>query len=479
VFTRDASGLAKTTDAGGVRPAPATRSDAAGSIDGAWQALREQLRAEFGARTFESWFRQVELAKLDEGTAHLALPTHFMADWIRNHFLERLRNLCCQHLPGVRDVALVVIPRAVGSRPSQAPAAVLVADAALAQDQDRPLGSPLRKDWTFERFVVDVSNQVAVSAMQAVSRGGDTGFNPLFVHGGVGLGKTHLMHAAAQAFLVNQPRARVAYMTAERFMLELIGAIRRKDTVGFKQHLRSLDLLMIDDVQFLAGKASTQEEVFLTISALTETGRQLILAADRSPAELADVQDRIKSRLSGGMVVDIQPMTTGLRRRVLESKLADFADVHIPEDVRSLLCERVSSSGRELEGAVLRLAGHARLIGRPVTLDFARLVLQDLLRLADRRVSIDQIQRKVADYYQVRLSDLLSARRTRDVTLPRQIAMYLAKRLTTRSLPEIGRRFGGRDHTTVIHAVRKIKKLRETTAEIDADLMALTRQLEA
>lgn len=453
-------------------------ADPARPADPAWGALREQLRGEFGSRTFDSWFRQIEFIGIDAGKARLALPTHFMADWIRNHFLERLRSLCCQHLAGVRDVELVVVARPA-SRASAGQRAPAVAAAPANEAAERALGSPLRTDWSFARYVVDDSNKVAFSAMQAIARGGGTGFNPLFVHGGVGLGKTHLMHAAAQAFIAGRPDARVAYMTAERFMLELVGAIRRKDTVGFKQQLRGLDLLMIDDLQFLAGKTSTQEEVFLTISALTETGRQLILAADRSPADLADVQDRIRSRLSGGMVVEIQPMPAALRRAILEAKLKDFADVHVPDDVRAMLCERVSSSGRELEGAVLRLAGHARLIGKPVTMDFARTVLQDMLRVADRRVSIEQIQRKVADYYQVRMSDLLSARRTQDVTLPRQVAMFLAKRLTTRSLPEIGRRFGGRDHTTVIHAVRKIDRLRETSAGIEADVSALTRQLEA
>lgn len=445
----------------------------AGAQEARWLALRDQLRAEFGQRTFESWFKQIDLIDIAAGTVRLALPTHFMADWVRNHFLERLRALCCQHLHGAHDIELVVVPRAASRSPGPPPAL-----SKAANSDERPLGSPLRADWIFDRFVTDTSNQVAISAMQAVAASTAQGFNPLFVHGGVGLGKTHLMHATALAMLARRPETRLAYMTAERFMLELVGAIRRKDTVSFKQQLRGLDLLMIDDLQFLAGKTSTQEEVFLTISALAETGKQLILAADRSPSDLAEVQDRIKSRLSGGMVVEIQPMSPELRRSVLDAKLADIADVDVPEEVRALLCERAASSGRELEGAVLRLVGHARLIGKPVTLDFARHVLQDLLRVADRRVSVEQIQRKVADYYQLRISDLLSPRRTRDITLPRQVAMFLAKRLTTRSLPDIGRRFGGRDHTTVIHAVRKIDKLRETSADIDADVLTLLRQLE-
>ena len=343
------------------------------------------------------------------------------------------------------------------------------------QQPDQPgLETRLR----FERFVVGRSNEVAYGAARALAEGGPVNFNPLFLHGGTGLGKTHLMHAIGWETLRHNPQAKVAYMSAEKFMVEFLAAIRAKETIAFKQRLRALDLLLLDDVQFIAGKESTQEEFFHTLNELISSGRKVVISADRGPQDLAGLQDRILSRLAGGLVADIDAAEYELRLNVLHAKLAQLPDVAVPGDVLEFLARKITSNVRELEGALTRVAAYATLTARAITLETTRAVLADQLRAHDRRITIDEIQRKTADYYGLKLADMLSPRRAREVARPRQVAMYLAKKLTPRSLPEIGRRFGGRDHTTVMHGVKQIEKLRAADNELNGDVAKLLRAFE-
>ena len=302
-------------------------------------------------------------------------------------------------------------------------------------------------------------------------------FNPLFLYGGVGLGKTHLMHAIAWHIRETRPERRVIYLSAEKFMYQFIRALRYKDTVSFKEQFRSVDVLMIDDVQFIAGKDNTQEEFFHTFNALVDQNHQVIISADKSPNDLEGMEERMKSRLGWGLVADIHPTTYELRLGILQAK-AEQLEVPIPQKVLEFLAHKITSNVRELEGALNRIGAYAKLVGRPVTLENTQDVLHDILRANDRRVTIEEIQKRVAEHYNIRLSEMYSARRARAVARPRQVAMYLAKQLTARSLPEIGRKFGGRDHTTVMHAVRKVDELRSTDRGFAEDIDLLRRMLE-
>jgi chromosomal replication initiator protein len=445
-----------------------------------WATIRSVLRAEYGARTFDAWLKPVALVGLDARTIALSLPNGFMRDWVNSHFLDRLRALWIFHgmdLGPVSDVRIDIETRATAPEAVIVQPAVSTAPAQVASPAENP-GAPLDPRYTFDRYVVGTSNQFAYSAAQRVAEGGAVTFNPLFLHSSVGLGKTHLMHAIAWEIRRRHPERQVVYMSAEKFMVEFVSALRHQDTMSFKQRFRNVDVLMIDDVQFIAGKNSTQDEFFHTFNALIDYRRQLIISADRSPSDLEGIEERIRSRLGWGLVADIHPTDFELRLGILQSKLEASPGAKVSMDVLEFLARRISSNIRELEGALNRLAAHATLVGRPISLEFAKSVLQDLLRANDRRLTIDEIQRKVADYYKVRMPDLLSARRSRDVARPRQIAMYLSKRMTPRSLPEIGRRFGGRDHTTVMHAIKRIDELRLTDSELENDLTILGRQLD-
>lgn len=457
-------------------------SDAAGAaVQAAWSTIRSVMRAEYGARTFDAWLKPVQLVGLEGQTIVLSLPNGFMRDWVSSHFADRLRALWLFHgtdAGTVSDVRIDVdVRRPADPESSAAPRTeTLAAEPAAALLPN--LGAPLDPRYTFDRFIVGTSNQFAYSAAQRVAEGGTVTFNPLFLHSSVGLGKTHLMHAIAWEIRRRHPERQVMYMSAEKFMVEFVSALRHQDTVAFKQRFRNVDVLMIDDVQFIAGKNSTQDEFFHTFNALVDYRRQLIISADRSPSDLEGIEERIRSRLGWGLVADIHPTDFELRLGILQSKLEATSGASVATDVLEFLARRISSNIRELEGALNRVVAHATLVGRPVSLEFTKSVLQDLLRANDRRITIDEIQRKVAEYYKVRMPDLLSARRSREVARPRQIAMYLSKRLTPRSLPEIGRRFGGRDHTTVMHAIKRIDELRTTDSELENDLTILGRQLD-
>jgi chromosomal replication initiator protein len=441
----------------------------------AWARVRSALRSDAGDRNFDTWLAPLVLLGSDGDRVTLAAPSAFLADWVDSNFADLLRQHWVAQRPGTRQICIAVQPGLT------APAAAAVA---AALPDPAPAGAcqslPIESRYSFESFIVGKSNELAYNAAQSVAEPGPVGFNPLFLHGPTGLGKTHLMHAIGNALLAHDRQARVVYMSAEKFMVEFLAALRAKDTIAFKQRLRSVDLLMIDDVQFIAGKESTQEEFFHTMNEIISAGKRLVITADRSPQNLEGIQDRILSRMAWGLVADINPADYELRLNILHSKLAHMPhNVPVPADVIEFLARKITANVRELEGALNRVVAYAGLVGRPVTIDFTRETLADLLRAHEKKLTIDEIQRKVAEHYRLKMTDLLSPRRAREVARPRQVAMYLAKKLTARSLPEIGRRFGGRDHTTVMHAVKRIDELRASDREIDADVVHLTRLLDA
>ena len=444
----------------------------------AWGRVRAALRAESGERNFETWLAPLVLTGRDGDQVRLAAPTSFLAEWVGSHFADKLRQHWAVQRPGTRQVVINVQP---GVTAPDAPLALApVPPVAAALSVSASISLPTESRYTFDNFIVGKSNELAYNAAHSVAEPGALGFNPLFLHGTTGLGKTHLMHAIGNAFLARQPGARVAYMSAEKFMTEFLAALRAKDTIAFKQRLRSVDLLMIDDVQFIAGKESTQEEFFHTMNEIISAGKRLVITADRSPQNLEGIQERILSRMAWGLVADINAADYELRLNILHAKLAGMSqNVPVPAEVVEFLARKITANVRELEGALNRVVAYAALIDRPVTLDFTRETLADLLRAHEKKLTIDDIQRKVAEHYRLKMTDLLSPRRAREVARPRQVAMYLAKKLTARSLPEIGRRFGGRDHTTVMHAVKRIEELRASDREIDADVAFLTRVLDA
>ncbi len=449
-------------------------------VEAAWDSIRSSLRKSCGERIFDGWLKPLKLAACDpdSGEVRLAAPSAFMATWVQNHFSEQIGAAWRAMLPQVRHVVIEAV--ADGARGTyEAPAAEpeMPAPAAPAAIPT-PKGTVLDPRYSFDSFVVGKANELAYNAARTLAEGGRLAFNPLFLHGGTGLGKTHLMHAIGQEYRARQPDAQILYMSAEKFMFEFVSALRAKDTHSFKQRLRAADVLMIDDVQFIAGKDSTQEEFFHTMNELISAGRRLVISADRSPQNLDGIENRILSRLSWGLVADINPADFELRYNIIIKKLEALPAGTVPDEVALFLAKRISASIRELEGALNRVIAFATLNNRVIDLDFAQEALAEQLRASQRRVSIDEIQRKVCEHFRIRQTEMGSARRAREVARPRQIAMYLAKQLTQRSLPEIGRRFGGRDHTTVIHAVRTIEALRVKDAEIDADVRLLLRQLE-
>ncbi len=459
-------------------------------MDRDWTQVRARLKSEFGDATYNSWIKPLSLVDVRDGRALIAAPTRFMRDWVLSHYGDRIRDLLALENTDIADIEIEVRARLGGRDSSPGEAAKTGTDtgsgkrlapqrAVPERRRDDEIGAPLNPRFTFASFVVGKSNELAHAAARRVAENPHVQFNPLFLYGGVGLGKTHLMHAVAWHIRARDPARKVMYLSAEKFMYQFIRALRFKDTMTFKQQFRSADVLMIDDVQFIAHKESTQEEFFHTFNALIDNHRQVIISADRSPSDLEGIDERIRSRLGWGLVADIHPTDFELRLGILQSKAEQVGDVDVPEEVLEFLARRITSNVRELEGGLNRVVAYASLVGRPVTLEMAQEVLQDLLRANDRRVSVEDIQRKVADYFNLRLSDLLSVRRARSVARPRQVAMYLAKQITSRSLPEIGRKFGGRDHTTVMHAVRRIEELRELDAELDEAISHIRRTLES
>jgi len=471
-------------------------SPASGHEPREWTKVRERLRTEYGEGTYRSWFKLISYGDTRSGTMVFSVPTRFMRDWIRGNYADRILALLAGENPEIKAVDFVVgkvapalpahapapapsragaiaRPSAPPSRPSEAEA---LAEPAPSSDRLDP-ATGLDPRFTFQNFVVGKPNELAFHAARRVAESTAVPFNPLFLYGGVGLGKTHLMHAIAWAILERHPSRRVLYLSAEKFMYQFIRALRCKDTMAFKEQFRSVDVLMIDDVQFISGKDSTQEEFFHTFNALVDQNRQVVISADKSPSDLEGLEERLRSRLGWGLVADLHPTTYELRLGILQSK-AEGQGVRVPSKVLEFLAHKITSNVRELEGALTRIIAHATLVGREISLESTQELLQDLLRANDRRVTIEEIQKRVAEHFNIRVADMHSARRARAVARPRQVAMYLAKQLTQRSLPEIGRKFGGRDHTTVMHAVKKVEELRQTDRGFAESVELLRRMLE-
>lgn len=450
-----------------------------------WTRVRNHLLREYGEATFNSWLKNIELDAVNGSHVLMSLPTKFLRDWVINNYANRIRQIWCQEDPSLQSIDIQVreatSPVQEVQNPEAAPvesANVIPVEAGMDKDAQDSIASQLDPRFTFENFVVGKSNELAYAAARRVAEAKDTiPFNPLYLYGGVGLGKTHLMHAIGHAITQNCPHKKVRYLSAEKFMYRFIRALRYKDTMNFKEQFRSVDVLMIDDVQFIAGKDTTQEEFFHTFNALVDQNHQIIISGDRSPTDLEGMEERMRSRLGWGLVADIHPTDYELRLGILQSKV-EQAQIDIDGRILEFLAHRITSNVRELEGALNRVLAYSDLVGRAVTLESTQEVLRDLLRANDRRITIEEIQKRVAEHFNIRMSDMHSARRARAVARPRQVAMYLAKQLTSRSLPEIGRKFGGRDHTTVMHAVKKIDELREGDLSLSEDIDLLKRMLE-
>ncbi len=469
------------------------------SVQNQWEQICSKLKTEVGDTAFNSWLRPLEPASIEEGKVNLKVPTRFMRNWVVTHYSDRIRALWNKYNPDVEDINFIVQPiqKEVGSLrgiirsfekvPTPKPDAESFAsrevnnvsnlDWASDSLNKDSISAPLDPRYTFENFVVGKPNEFAYAAAKRVAESKKVSFNPLFLYSGVGLGKTHLMHAIAWEIRRKDPSRTVVYLSAEKFMYKFVRAIRYKDTMAFKEQFRSVDVLMVDDVQFICGKDQTQEEFFHTFNSLIEDGRQIIISADKSPADLDGIESRLKSRLSCGLVADIHPTNFELRLGILEAK-AEQLEVKVPEKVLEFLAHKIATNVRELEGALKRVVAHSQLLGgREINLEMTQDVLRDMLRSYDKRITIDDIQKKVSEHFNISPKEMHSDRRARSVARPRQIAMYLAKQLTNRSLPEIGRKFE-RDHTTVMHAVRKVEELLVQDSSLAEDVELLRRMLE-
>jgi chromosomal replication initiator protein len=443
-----------------------------------WGLVREELINRVGKNNYATWIEPLKLSHLRNGVACFEVPTSFFGDWVQRNYADQI---CAQFAQA--GAAVDRLEFAVGTPRRAEPSAKPVkASRARPLPVDDLPGAPLDQRFTFDSFVVGKPNELAHAAARRVAEGEAVTFNPLFLYGGVGLGKTHLMHAIAHELQLRRPDLRVLYLSAEQFMYRFIQALRERQVMDFKEIFRSVDVLMVDDVQFIAGKDSTQEEFFHTFNALVDQNKQIVISADRAPGEIKDMEDRIKSRLQCGLVVDLHPTDYELRLGILQQKVeayrSQYRGLVISTGVLEFLAHRITTNVRVLEGALTRLFAFASLVGREITLDLAQDCLADILRSSDRKLSIEEIQRKVAEHYNIRLSDMIGPKRLRTIARPRQVAMYLAKQLTPRSLPEIGRRFGGRDHTTIMHGVRKIEELMTTDSQLADDLQLLRRLLQ-
>jgi len=457
------------------------------AVDTHWTAISEQLRAEVGEAAFQSWIKPITVREVEKTMVRVSVPTRFMRDWVLVHYADRLAELWGKYDADITGVDVSVQPERYGSSITEPvkPGRGYGGSMRRASDDGetkKPLlqddiSAPLDPRFMFDNFVVGKPNEFAYAAARRVAEAETVPFNPLFLYGGVGLGKTHLMHAIAWHIRRSTPARNVIYLSAEKFMYNFVRALREQNTVDFKSQFRSVDVLMIDDVQFISGKDSTQEEFFHTFNALVDQGRQIVISADKSPSDLAGMEERLISRLNCGLVADIHATTYELRLGILQSK-AEQMGVCVPPKVLEFLAHKVTSNVRELEGGLNRVVAHSQLIGRDMTLETTQEVLHDLLRANDRRVTIEEIQKRVAQHFNIRISDMHSPRRARSVARPRQVAMYLAKQLTSRSLPEIGRKFGGRDHTTVMQAVKKVDELRDRDTSFAEDVELLRRMLE-
>lgn len=466
------------------------------SVQDEWGQICSQLKLEFGETAYDSWLKPLSIGSFNNGVMNICVPTAFMKNWVITHYSDRIHKIWEHKNPEIKQVNFVVqtmnadsklhtgdtsLLKKIVSTPTPQNLYASNYSSAVSEyphaDAGLQLSAPLNPAYTFDTFVVGKTNEFAYAAARKVAESKNVSFNPLFLYSGVGLGKTHLMHAIAWHIRRQDPSRNVIYLSAEQFLYKFVKALRYKDTAAFKEQFRSVDVLMVDDVQFMSNKESTQEEFFYTFNSLIEEGRQIIISADKSPSDLEGIEARLKSRLNSGLVADIHPTDFDLRMGILKNK-AQQMGIELPEKVAEFLAQKITSNIRELEGSLRRIVAHSQLLSdREITLDMTQDVLKDMLRSIDRKTTIDEIQKKVAEYFNISVKELQSSRRARTVARPRQIAMYLAKQLTSRSLPEIGRKFD-RDHTTVMHAVRKVEELIIEDASLAENVDTLRRSLE-
>ncbi len=434
-----------------------------------WKDCLQFLETDLPQNQFNTWIRPLQAVENEQGLTLLA-PNQFVLDQINSQYLDSIRQsltIACSDSPPVLQLL-------VGSVKNEQSSTAATDNSTKNNEKPAPHKSNLNHDFTFDSFVEGKSNQLARAASFQVSENPGTAYNPLFIYGGVGLGKTHLMHAIGNQLIKDKPDARVVYLHSERFVADMVNALRHNKIDEFKRFYRSLDALLIDDIQFFANKEQSQEEFFHTFNTLLEGNKQVILTSDRFPKEVDGLEDRLKSRFGWGLTIAVEPPEFEMRVAILLKKASEFG-VILPDEVAFFIAKRLRGNVRDLEGALKRVSAYSQFTQQPLTVDLVKEALKDLLALQQKMVTLDNIQKTVADYFKLRVADLLSKRRTRNIARPRQLAMAIAKELTNHSLPEIGDAFGGRDHTTVLHAVRKIKKLREEDHHIDDDFNSLIR----
>ena len=444
-------------------------------LDISWSYIISELKKSLDKDTYQNWIKPIRFETQIGTSLTLSVPTRFLRDWIIKNYASVIKRVYLDQDVTIDKLSILVKENNDRIIPGTE---VVFEDKEDEDDQYYDdISAPLDPQFTFDNFIVGKPNELAYAAAQRVAQSEVVSFNPLFLYGGVGLGKTHLMHAVAWNIKKRNPKKNVVYLTAEKFMYQFIKALRFKNIMSFKEQFRSVDVLMIDDVQFIIGKDNTQEEFFHTFNTLIDKKRQIIISADKSPADLEGLEDRLKSRLGWGLVADIHPLTYELRLGIIQAK-AEQKSMKLTTDVLEFLADKITNNVREMEGALNRLAVHASLQDSDITVDLVKDVLKDLLRTNSRKITIDEIQKKVVEHYNIKLSDMHSPRRSRSIARPRQVAMYLAKSITTRSLPEIGRKFGGRDHTTVIHAIKTIEEIMVNDPSLAEDIELLTRILQ-
>ena len=448
-----------------------------------WSKVKEFVKINIGESAHTNWIQPIELKEIKGTVAKFKVPTRFIGTWVHRNYGDHIIQGFKNQKISINRLEFIASSDKRSNKKNGSEKSTLKMNQKHQESQLDLPSSPLDARFTFDKFVVGKPNELAHAAAKRVSDGGKVTFNPLFLYGGVGLGKTHLMHSIAWSIKEKNKKARILYLSAEQFMYRFVQALRFKDMHAFKKLFRSVDVLMVDDVQFIAGKDSTQDEFFHTFNALIEQGKQIVISADRAPGEIDGLEERIESRLAWGLVVDVHPTDYELRLGILQAKaevqMELNRDVKIDEGILEYLAHKISSNVRVLEGALTRLFAFASLVGKEINIDLAQECLSDILRTSERKVTIEEIIRKVAEHYNLRMTDLISARRARVVARPRQIAMFLSKSLTSKSLPEIGRKFGGRDHTTVIHAVKKIEELKLVDVQVADEVEILRRTLEA
>lgn len=448
-------------------------------MNGLWEKTLSQLEQTLTPQHFATWIKPIKFAGLEEDKVLLEVPNRFVLDWLKDHYVSIIQEILSKLAATPYRIVLKVATTTVERSASQPAAPAQPAPPAPAQ---RPAARAannafnLNSKYTFDEFVLGSSNQFACAAAMAVANNPATTYNPLFVYGGVGLGKTHLVSAIGNAILKNNPEMKVCYYTSEKFMNELINSLRYAKMDEFRNKFRSMDVLLIDDVQFIAGKERTQEEFFHTFNALYDSHKQIVVTSDKFPKEIPGLEERLRSRFEWGLIADIQAPDMETKQAILKMK-AEQNGIGLPEEVASFLANSVSSNVRELEGYLVRIGAYASLTATPVTLEMAQEVLKDILIEKKRELSIEEIQKRVANHYGIKISDIKSSKRMKALVLPRQIAMYLARQLTSYSYPEIGDRFGGKDHSTIIHAIKKIEKIMEEDFQLRSVISSLKKEL--